>query len=78
MTLKTNKILDLHGIKHAEVPRILDEFLWDNMKVNSNEVEVITGSSDTMKKIVIQTLNEYGFNYHDEWNNPGKIIVRLV
>lgn len=77
MTPKTNKTLDLHGIRHAEVPRVLDEFLWDNMKSNSREVEVITGISDTMKKIVIQILDEYGFNYHDEWNNPGKIIVNL-
>jgi hypothetical protein len=31
-----------------------------------------------MKLIVINTINDYGFSYTEEFNNPGKLIVGLV
>jgi len=37
------KTLDLHGVKHADVPKLLDQFLWEQMNKKSKEVEVITG-----------------------------------
>lgn len=72
------KTLDLHGIKHSDVPRILDQFVWEQMKNNTKEIEIITGISDIMKKIVIETIDDYQFTYDDAWNNPGSLIVRLV
>jgi len=70
--------LDLHGIKHAEVQVLLDQFLWENMKNNQREVAIITGISNQMKNIVVECVNDYMMTCEEEYNNPGKIIVKLV
>ena len=70
-------ILDLHGLKHAEVIRVVDQFLWDQIQKKSTEVEIVTGISDQMKLIVIETVKDYQFSYNEEWNNPGKLIIKL-
>lgn len=71
-------ILDLHGVKHEDVPKLVDQFLWKNMKVKSSEVKIITGISNNMKKIVIETINDYNFFCEEEFNNPGKLIIKLT
>lgn len=78
--IKPNKMktLDLHGVKHADVSKLLDQFLWEHMNRKSKEVEVITGISPTMKEIVIKNLRDYDFSYQESWNNPGKLIVKLT
>ena len=48
------------------------------MNKNSKEIEIVTGISQTMKKVVIKTLKDYDFNYNEAWNNPGKLIISLV
>lgn len=70
--------LDLHGIKHSEVQVILDQFLWENMKKNQNEVSVITGHSEIMKKIVVDCTLDYQMDCQEDYQNPGKIIIKLV
>ena len=70
-------ILDLHGCKHAEVSKLVDQFLWENMNKKTTEVEIITGISDQMKLIVIETVKDYEFTYNEAWNNPGKLIIKL-
>jgi DNA-nicking Smr family endonuclease len=70
--------LDLHGIKHVEVQVLLDQFLWENMQNNQREVAVITGISNQMKNIVVECVNDYMMTCEEEYNNPGKIIVKLV
>lgn len=72
------KTLDLHGIKHSEVPKLIDQFLWENMSKKTTEVEIITGISDQMKKIVIETIDDYNFFCEEEFNNPGKLIIKLT
>jgi DNA-nicking Smr family endonuclease len=72
------KTLDLHGVKHADVAKLLDQFIWEQMNKKSKEIEVITGLSQTMKQVVIKNLKDYDFNYNEAWNNPGKLIVSLV
>jgi DNA-nicking Smr family endonuclease len=72
------KTLDLHGVKHADVPKLLDQFIWEQMNKKSKEVEIITGISPAMKQVVIKTLKDYDFIYNEVWNNPGKFIVSLV
>jgi DNA-nicking Smr family endonuclease len=72
------KTLDLHGIKHSEVPKLVDQFLWENMSKKTTEVEIITGISDQMKKIVIETIDDYNFFCEEEFNNPGKLIIKLT
>ncbi len=72
------RTLDLHGVKHADVPRLLDQFIWEQMNKKSREIEIITGISQTMKQVVIKNLKDYDFSYSESWNNPGKLIVSLV
>lgn len=71
-------VLDLHGVKHADVPRLLDRFIWDQMNIGTKEIEIITGISQAMKEIVINNLKDYEMTYEEVWNNPGKILVSLV
>ena len=70
--------LDLHGIKHAKVQVLLDQFLWENMKNNQKEVAIITGISNQMKNIVIECVKDYMMSCEEEYLNPGKIIIKLV
>lgn len=71
------KSLDLHGIKHSVVQKTLDSFLWENMKIGSKEVEVITGVSEQMKTIVKTISEEYEMKCFDDYFNPGKMIIIL-
>ena len=70
--------LDLHGIKHFEVQKILDQFLWENMQKNVKEVAIITGISDQMKKIVYTCVEDYMMSCEEEYLNPGKLIIKLI
>ena len=70
--------LDLHGIKHEDVPRKLDVFFWEMMKRDRNQVEVITGISSRMKEIVIENCKDYGFDVNEMYFNPGSLIINLV
>ena len=72
------KTLDLHGVKHADVPKLIDQFIWEQMNKKTREVEIITGMSHAMVQIVIKNLKDYDFIYNEAWNNPGKFIVSLV
>lgn len=72
------KTLDLHGVKHADVPKLLDQFLWEQIQKKSREVEIITGISHAMIGLVIKNLKDYDFTYNEAWNNPGKLIVKLT
>lgn len=72
------KTLDLHGVKHADVPKLMDQFIWEQMNKKSKEIEIITGLSQTMKQVVIKNLKDYEFNFNEAWNNPGKLIVSLI
>lgn len=72
------RTLDLHGVKHADIARLMDQFIWEQMNKKSREIEIITGISQTMKDVVIKNLKDYEFTYNEAWNNPGKLIVSLV
>lgn len=72
------KTLDLHGVRHADVPKLLDQFLWEQIQKKRREVEIITGISHTMIEVVIKSLKDYDFSYNEAWNNPGKLIVKLT
>lgn len=70
------KELDLHNTRHHEVQRKVDKFIYENM--NSMPVKIITGYSERMKEIVIETIKDYGYDYKigDELsNNLGFIKV---
>lgn len=70
-------ILDLHGKKHNEVSRIVDSFLYDNMKKSKKEVIIITGNSQQMKNIVKTQLVDYGMDCEEDYLNSGKLIIKM-
>ena len=69
--------LDLHGIKHIEVQKFVDNFIWENMQKKVNEVEIITGISDQMKDIVKQTVEDYKMECTVDPLNVGKLVIKL-
>lgn len=70
-------IIDLHGVKHAEVQRRLDVFFWECIQKNLTSARVITGLSTKMKKIVIDVSDEYGFTIVENPVNFGEVYVYL-
>jgi hypothetical protein len=62
--------LDLHGKSHYDVSSLLDQFIWDAMKSNAFEIEIITGNSNRMKQFVIDVIDEYQLEYEigNAWN----------
>ena len=56
--------LDLHGVRHIDVRSKVIRFIEDLWGKGIN-VEIITGNSVEMKKLVIEVLNEYNLEYFD-------------
>jgi DNA-nicking Smr family endonuclease len=71
------KSIDLHGIKHVDVQRILDVFFWEMIQKNHLEVRVITGWSDSMKNIVRLVCKDYNFKVEEEIYNKGSLIIKM-
>ena len=69
--------LDLHGIRHEDVRRKLDVFLWDSMQRKLRHVEIVTGHSHKMKEIVYEVCQEYGFSIKEGVLNKGYLIVDI-
>lgn len=70
--------LDLHGVKHRDVGRELDYFLYENVNKNKKEVYVITGNSQQMKNIVKEHLVDYDMTCEEDFLNSGKLIIKLI
>lgn len=70
--------LDLHGLKHSEVPDVLDSFVWDCIKLGVDQAEIITGNSTEMKTIVKNVLMDYGLEPCKFFNLGGSMTVDFV
>ncbi len=68
---KRGRTLDLHGVKHAEVPEVLMRFL--------NFVElpckIITGDSEEMIEIVKKIIKTYDWRCYNDLVNRGVLHV---
>lgn len=70
--------IDLHGISHYDISNRIDIFIWDNMKMNKDYVDIITGNSKRMISLVIKIIEEYKLNYQiGDTYNKGYIRVFL-
>lgn len=68
------KPLDLHGVKHADVHKIVEDYVLENQ--TGCPLKIITGNSDKMKDLVKSALHLHGFNYHEgDYYNRGYIDV---
>ncbi len=64
--------LDLHGLRHEEVDRIVENYVF----LNDLPLEIITDNSEIMQKIVIEVLERNGFEYEiGDLFNKGYITV---
>ena len=52
------KILDLHGVRHWEVPSVIHSFINSNFGF---EIKIIFGNSPRMRDLVLDTLEPYSF-----------------
>ena len=70
--------IDLHGTRHEEVVRKLENFIYEHMQKGTPEIKIITGNSTDMKKLVHDTIKDYGMTATDEWGNFGCLIVKMT
>jgi len=69
---KVNKAtpeLDLHGVKHADVEVMVEDFAL----AQKDSVKIITGNSKKMKDLVKKALTKHGYQFLDFF--PGFIIA---
>jgi len=72
--------LDLHGIKHERARALVIRFIEDNWKKEGEQLEIVTGHSNEMKKIVRDVLTEYKLECKDgsfDGRNMGMIRTEL-
>jgi hypothetical protein len=55
--------LDLHGLRHGEVDRLVENFVFKNQ--DSFPLTIVTGHSPRMKEIVNDVLDRNGFKYFE-------------
>ena len=61
--------LDLHGIRHSEVDRVVENFIL----LNDSPMRIITGKSDRMTELVLTVLQRHNVEY--ERFKPGQITI---
>ena len=63
------KQLDLHGVRHENVERLVENFVL----LNELPLKIITGNSDEMRRLVINVLERHHMNY---WSfKPGQLTI---
>jgi len=64
--------LDLHGIRHEGVVQQIHSFVYNN----ELPVRIVTGKSEIMRKIVVDTVELLGYHSHYErLINEGSLII---
>ena len=63
------KTLDLHGVRHDDVERLVENFVL----LNEPPLKIITGNSDRMVELVIKVLNRHNIKY--ERFKPGQLTI---
>ena len=53
--------LDLHGIKHENVNRVVENFVL----LNETPLSIITGNSTMMRELVVEVLEKHKFVYEN-------------
>ena len=63
------KQLDLHGVRHEDVERLVENFVL----LNELPLKIITGNSDEMRRLVVNVLERHHMNY---WSfKPGQLTI---
>ena len=65
------RVIDLHGVRHKDVYGLLEKpCINDDIPFI-----VITGNSNTMKKIVTQIVATFGLHTKERLGNSGRLVV---
>lgn len=64
--------LDLHGVRHGEVDRLVEDFIYKNQ--DDMPLEIICGNSDRMISLVHRVTDRLGTETH--MYRYGTIVVR--
>ena len=73
--MKPKLKLDLHVVRHQDVELMLENFFfWENQSP-TQLVEIITGNSIAMQKLVVKWLDSNEFSYYIPASNIGTIYV---
>ena len=64
------KKLDLHGVRHSEVDRLVENFVL----LNNPPLEIITGNSDKMPELVRGVLDRHNIN----WERWGHAVWKIL
>ena len=62
--------LDLHGVRHEEVERLLENFIL----LNKPPLQVITGNSNHMQFVLESFCSKHKINY-ERWANWGEYTI---
>ena len=65
------KVIDLHGVRHKDVYGLLEKQCVDD----DTPFVVVTGKSNTMKKIVIQIVKTFGLHAKEKLGNSGRLVI---
>ena len=66
------KTLDLHGIRHEGVVQQIHSFVYNN----ELPLRIITGKSEMMRKLVVDTVSQLGYYTHlERLVNQGCLII---
>lgn len=80
--------LDLHGIRHGDVPNIVEDFILNHSLNAPTTVYIITGNSDKMKQLCYDVMEKHNKDNTIKYYNPslnigptvniGTIIVQIL
>jgi len=70
--------LDLYGHKVEDVHNTVDSFIYENLKLNTNELSIFLGSNNNITKgIVCDIIKNYGLNYTECVYNPSLLTISI-
>ena len=64
------KRLNLHGVKHEDVDRIVENFIL----MNNPPMRIITGNSEKMTMLTLDVLNRHDFEW-ERWANSYVVVL---
>ena len=68
--MKKNNVLDLHGERHAEVDRMIENFVL----LNKPPLSIITGNSENMRNRVKEICEKHKIEYEPWTSGEIKIL----
>ncbi len=70
--------IDLHGIKHEDVSKLIDASIYKCLKTKKSRLWVITGNSQEMKRIVKTVADEHGLTAVESLFSNTDIIIDFI